>query len=446
MAALRGSAGAGYPAPAELLQTLIRFDTTNPPGNERACVEYVDHLLTGHGFETAILARDEARPNLVTRLPGRGEAPPLLFYGHVDVVSTENQAWTYPPFEGQLADGLVWGRGALDMKGAVAMMLSVLMRARASNLVPAGDIILALLADEEVRGAYGAHYLVEHHPGLFDGVRYAIGEAGGFTLHIGGRRLYPIMVAEKQSCSLRATVRGRGGHGAMPVHGQAMAQLGRLLGRLDRHRLPVHITPAARQMIEGMAGALPAAQGLVLRQLLNPRLTDRLLDLMGPLGETLGPLLHNTVSPTMLRGSRQLNVIPAEVSVNLDGRLLPGFGPDEIVAELRSLLGNEVELEVYDYEPGPPAPDMGLFDLLADILCEADPGGHPAPLLMTGVTDARHLARLGIQTYGFTPLKMPPGLDFWELVHAADERVPVVALDFGAEALYRLLARYGPVN
>ena len=156
---------AGHPPPAELLQKLIRFDTTNPPGNEQACVEYVDRLLTGHGFETTILARDEARPNLVTRLPGRGEAPPLLFYGHLDVVSTENQVWTYPPFEGQLADGFVWGRGALDMKGAVAMMLAALMCAQAQSLAPAGDVLLALVADEEVSGAYGAGYLVNNHAG-----------------------------------------------------------------------------------------------------------------------------------------------------------------------------------------------------------------------------------------------------------------------------------------
>jgi len=154
--------------------------------------------------------------------------------------------------------------------------------------------------------------------------------------------------------------------------------------------------------------------------------------------------LHNTVSPTMLRGSAQINVIPAEVSVNLDGRLLPGFGPDDMLAELGPLLGDEVALEVTHFEPGPPDPDMGLFDTLADILREADPGGHPSPLLMAGVTDARHMARLGIQTYGFTPLKLPPGLDFWHLVHAADERVPVDALDFGVEALYRLVERYGP--
>lgn len=443
MAIIKEATGAGYPPPAELLQKLIRFDTTNPPGDERAIVEYLDGLLTGAGFETTILARDEARPNLVTRLPGRGQAPPLLFYGHLDVVSTENQDWTYPPFEGRIVDGFVWGRGALDMKGEVAMMLSALMRARAEGLAPAGDAILALVADEEVGGVYGARYLVEEHPGLFDGVRYAIGEAGGFTLHLSGRRFYPVMVAEKQSCCVRATVRGRAGHGAVPLRGEAMARLARLLARLDRRRLPVHVTPTARQMIEGMAAPLPAAQRLLLRQLLNPRLADRVLDLLGRLGEPLDPLLHNTVSPTMLRGSGQLNVIPAEVSLHLDGRLLPGYGPDDLLAELGRLLGAEVALEVTYYEPGPPDPDMGLFDLLAGILREADPEGHPMPLLMAGVTDARHFARLGIQTYGFTPLKLPPGLDFWQLVHAADERVPVEALDFGVEALYRLVERYG---
>ena len=443
MATLEGGDGAGYEQPARLLQKLIQFDTTNPPGNERAIVEYLDRLLTGAGFQTTILARDEARPNLVTCLPGRGEAPPLLLYGHLDVVSAENQSWTYPPFEGRIADGFVWGRGALDMKGAVAMMLAALMRARARGLTPAGDVVLALLADEEVNGAYGAHYLVERHPGIFEGVRYAIGEVGGFTFHLAGRRLYPIMVAEKQSCCVRASVRGRPGHGAWPVRGQAMARLARLLACLDRHRLPVHITPAIRQMIAGTAAALPAAYRLVLRQLLNPRLTDPLLDVMGPMGQALDPLLHNTASPTMLRGSAQINVIPAKVSVHLDGRLLPGYGPDDMLAELGHLLGDEVELEVTDYEPGPPEPDMGLFDLLASILRQVDPGGHPAPLLMAGVTDARHLARLGIQTYGFTPLKMPRGMDFWQLVHGADERVPVAALDFGVEALYRLLECYG---
>jgi acetylornithine deacetylase/succinyl-diaminopimelate desuccinylase-like protein len=429
--------------PAELLQELIRFDTTNPPGNEGACIAHVDRLLREAGLETTILARNKARPNLVARLAGRGLVPPLLMYGHVDVVPTEGQAWTYPPFEGRLVDGWVWGRGALDMKGALATMLAALLRARAEGLVPPGDVLLALVSDEERLGHYGAGYLVEEHAALFQGIRYAIGELGGFTVHMAGRRIYPIMVAEKQTCSLRAIVRGPAGHGAFPIRGGAMARLARLLQKLDRRRLPVHVTPETRQMIEGFASALPFPQNVVLRLLLRPALTDHVLDALGAMGKTLDPLLHNTVSATGLRGSDSLNVIPAEVSVALDGRLLPGFGPEVMLAELGRLLGDEVQLELSCYEPGPAKADMGLYDTLAAILREADPQGTPSPLVIPGVTDARWFARLGIQTYGFTPLKLPAGLDFWTLIHAADERVPAAALDFGADAHYRLLQRFG---
>jgi acetylornithine deacetylase/succinyl-diaminopimelate desuccinylase-like protein len=427
------------------LQHLIRFDTTNPPGNEAGCIAYVDALLTEAGFETKIVARDENRPNLITRLKGQGQAPPLMMYGHVDVVTTENQEWTHPPFEGKVADGYVWGRGALDMKGEVAMMLAALLRAKAEGLEPPGDVILAIVSDEEAGGDYGASYLVDHYAELFEGVRYAIGEAGGFTFWVGNRRLYPIMVAEKQMCWMRATVRGRGGHGSMPLRGEAMAKLARMLQVLDRRRLPVHVTPVARQMIEAMASILPQAQGMVVRRLLNPRFTDRILDLLGQRGEVLGPLLHNTVSPTVLHASDKINVIPSAVTVELDGRLLPGFTPDDMLAELHALLGDGVELAVERYEPGPPEPDMALFEVLAEILREADPEGTPAPFLMSGVTDGRHFARLGIQTYGFTPMKMPQDFDFWKLAHGADERIPVDALHFGAGAIYKLLHRFGRI-
>ena len=441
-----GSPATLHERPVELLQNLIRFDTTNPPGNEATCIGYINDVLADAGFETTILARDEGRPNLVTRLAGQGHAPPLLMYGHVDVVTTENQEWTHPPFEGTVADGYVWGRGTLDMKGAVAMMMAALMRARAQGLAPPGDVVLAVVSDEEAGGDYGARYLVENHAELFDGIRYAIGEAGGFSFHIGGSTIYPIMVAEKQICWMKATVRGEGGHGSMPVKGQAMAKLAQVLQRLDRRRLPVHVTPPARQMIESMASVLPTLQGLLFRQLLNPTLTDRVLDLLGPMGEIMDPLLHNTVSPTVLQGSTKVNVIPCEVAVELDGRLLPGYSADDMVSELGALLGNDVQLTVVRHEPGPPEPDMGLFDTLADILREADPGSTPGPLVLAGVTDARHFARLGIHTYGFTPMKMPPELNLWKLAHAANERIPVDALEFGIEAIYKLLQRFGEAS
>lgn len=435
-----------YLRPIELLLNLIRFDTSNPPGNEAACIRYLCELLTAAGFEVTILARDPARPNLVTRLPGRGDAAPLLLHGHVDVVPATGQRWTHPPFEGTVGDGYVWGRGTLDMKGPVAMMLAALLRARAEGIVPPGDVILALVSDEEAGCDYGSRYLVDEHPDRFDGVRYAIGEGGGFTYHLAGRRFYPIMVTEKQACWMTATLRGEGGHGAVPVRGQAMARLARVLALLDRKRLPVHITPAARAMIEGLASALPWPQGAVLRLLLRPRLTDRVLGLLGPLGTNLDPLLHNSVSPTRLQGSDKINVIPTQVRVGLDGRLLPGFTPEDLLCELRDLLGDDVEYTIDSYNTTQARLDMGLFGLLAGILEAGDPGAMAGPVLAAGMTDGQHYARLGIQCYGWTPMKMPPGFDYFRLSHAADERIPVDALDFGIEAMLQLLRRFGEAS
>ncbi len=433
-----------YERPVELLQQLIRFDTTNPPCNERECVEWIDGLLRDGGYETKILAKDPERPNLLARLKGRDEAPSLLLYGHVDVVPVEGQNWQHPPFEGKNVDGWVWGRGALDMKGGVTMMLAAFLRAKAEGLTPPGDVLLLVLSDEESGGDYGAKYLVEEHAGLFDGVRYALGEFGGFSLYVGRRKFYPIQVAEKQLCFLRAVVRGPGGHGALPMRGGTMAKLARLLNRLDRRRLPVRITPVARRFFETMAAATPFPSGTILRGLLKPRLTDRMLDLLRSKGRAFDPMLHNTVNATIVRGGEKINVIPSEVTVELDGRLLPGYTPTDMITELRRLVGDDIEFEVISHDPGPSEPDMGLFDTLAGILREADPDGIPVPLLLPGITDARFFSRLGIQTYGFLPMKLPADFNFNQTVHAADERIPAEALSFGAGAIYKALQRFGP--
>lgn len=431
-----------YQNPVQLLQDLIRFDTTNPPGNEAECVTYANQVLIAAGFRTVLLGCHPKRPNLVTRLSGRGDAPPLLMYGHVDVVTTAGQKWTYPPFEGRVADGCVWGRGALDMKGGVAMMLAALLRAKAEGFVPAGDVVLAILCDEEAGSDCGAKYMVENHAEHFRGIRYAIGEVGGFTVYIGARKLYPIMVAEKQLCTLKAVVRGPGGHGSMPVRGGAMAKLARVLQKLDRHRLPVHVTLAARQTVEAMAQALSFPSNAVLRQVLNPMLTDRILALFGTRRLALDPLFRNSVAATIVHASDKFNVIPSEITIELDGRLLPGCSPDQLVVELRRVIGQDVTLEVTRYDPGTAEPDMGWFDTLAEILRQADPEGTPIPLLFSGVSDARFFRRLGIQTYGFTPMQLPPHLRAWELGHSADERVPVSAMQFGTDAVYEALRRY----
>jgi acetylornithine deacetylase/succinyl-diaminopimelate desuccinylase-like protein len=427
--------------PVELLQRLIRFDTTNPPGKEAECVGFLRGLLEEAGCETELYAREPERPNLVTRLHGAGSAPPLLLYGHVDVVTTTAQPWSRAPFGGELVDGYVWGRGALDMKGGVAMLVSAFLRAKAEGLRPRGDIVLAILSDEEAGGDYGAKYLVEDHPHIFEGIRHALGEFGGFSLEMGGKRFYPIQVAEKQICWLKATISGRGGHGAMINRGGTMARLGRFLTDLDRGRLPVHVTPVARELVERIAAELPRPQRLVLEAVLKPRFTDRALRLMGPRSRTFEPMLRNTVSATIVRGGDKVNVVPGEIHLELDGRLLPGLAPDDLIGELRGVVGDDVAIELVRHDPGPSEPDLTLFETLAEVLRELDPDGIPVPLLQIGVTDGRFFSRLGIQTYGFLPMRLPGDFAFTELIHAADERIPAEAVEFGTDAVYRVLQR-----
>ena len=431
-----------YQRPSELLQQLIRFDTTNPPGNEAACIGYIDELLQSAGIGTQIVALDDNRPNLVARISGKGASAPLLLQGHVDVVTTSGQQWQHPPFEGKLADDYVWGRGALDMKGGIAMMVSAFMRLAAEGITPPGDVILAILSDEENAGTYGAKYLVESHPDLFTGVRYALGEFGGFCMEMVGKRFYPIMVAEKQYCHLRVTFRGPGGHGSMPLQDGTMSRLGHVLSQLNSRRLPVHITPSARLMFEAIAQAIPLPASLAIRGLLWPPLTDRLLDLLGDQLRTMDPMLHHTVSPTIVRGGTKINVIPSEITLELDARLLPGYAPDDVIAELRPIIGPEAEIEVVAFDPGPAEPDMGLFDTLGAILKNADPAGTPIPMVLPGVTDARFFSRLGIQTYGFLPMRLPSSFNFSQTIHAANERIPVEAVEFGTEAILTALRRF----
>jgi len=429
----------------ELLQALVRIDTTNPPGNEIGCITYLNDLFKQAGIATKTAAKTETRPNLIARLPGRGEAPPVLWQAHVDVVTTQDQVWQHPPFSGEIVDGYLWGRGSLDDKCHAAMMVSTILRAHAQGIVPPGDIVFAALADEEAGGVYGAKFLAEQHPELFEGVRYAIGEGGGFSTSVGSARIYPIMVAEKQICTVRLTFHGDGGHGAMPVSGEAMARLGRALQILDRKKFPVHVTPVMRQMIETIAQAQPPATGLAMRQILNPALTDRILGMLGKKGQAISAALHNTASPTLVQGGHKINVIPSEITLDLDGRLLPDFVPEDMVRELKGLLGRlandgGVDIQVINYEAGPKTADMGRYTLLADLIHQADPQGTPCPYLVYGVTDARHFARLGIQSYGFVPLQISDELI--STPHNADERIPVASLEWGAQIMMEVLQRF----
>jgi acetylornithine deacetylase/succinyl-diaminopimelate desuccinylase-like protein len=431
-----------YQRPVELLQQLIRFDTSNPPGNERECVTFIGHLLESVGIETHLLSKDPHRPNLVARLKGRKGAQPLLLYGHVDVVPAEEPNWTYPPFEGKIAEGCVWGRGALDMKGPVAMMVSAFMRAKVEDVRLPGDVTLCILSDEEEQGEYGARFLVEHHPEIFKDIHYALSEVGGFTFYVGGKKFYFIEIAQKQKCGLKAIIRGISGHGSSLTRGGTMAKLAEFLARLDKCNLPVHVTPAVEKMFKTLAEALGFPAGFVLRQMLKPKLTNFILKILGKNGEAFAPMFHNTVNATVVRGGNKINAVPSVVEVQMDVRLLPGFDPDDVIKELRPVIGRDVELELIVYDKGPSEPDMGLFDTLADILKEADTGGIPVPILMTGSSDARFLSRLGIQTYGFMPMQLPEDIRLNRLAHSVDERIPLETLEFGTNVLFQTMQRF----
>jgi acetylornithine deacetylase/succinyl-diaminopimelate desuccinylase-like protein len=445
---MTASGPAAAPSPPELLQRLLRFDTSNPPGGEGDCIAFAEGLLRDAGIDSRLFESEPGRPNLVARLPGRGSARPLLLQGHVDVVPAREDDWRRPPFAGEIAQGYIWGRGALDMKGGVAMMLGAVLRAASEGLTPPGEVILALLVDEEAGSEHGAAFLVEHHADLFEGVRYAIGEFGAFSFELAGRRFYPIQVAEKQIAWLRGRIEAPGGHGSLPTRGEATTRLAEVLERLNRERLPTHVTPVVRQMVEATGSELPRPLALALRQLLKPRLTDHILDVAGDAGKGVDPMLHNTASPNFIRAGEERNpsVVPTEIELRIDGRLLPGYGPDDFLNELRALLGEDVAFEVIRYDGGPERPDMGLYSTLADIIRRHDPEGRPIPMLMPASSDGRFFSRLGIQTYGFLPMPLPKDLDFNGLIHATNERIPVEAVEFGTSCIYDLLERFDAVD
>ncbi len=427
--------------PSHLLSTLIRFDTSNPPGNEKDCILWIKDLLDKAGLTTALFARDPQRPNLVARLKGRGSRSPLLFYGHVDVVAASDTGWAYPPFSGEIADGFIWGRGALDMKGGIAMMLSAILSVCEKGIVPAGDILFCALSDEEAGGDFGAGFMVSNHPEQFEGVRYAVGEFGGFPFYIGKTCFYPIQTGEKQVCWMKGRVNGKGGHGSQNVKGNAMAKLGRIISILDRKKMPVHITPLARDMIQQIADHLTFPAAHILKLMLNPLLTNTIIGLLGEKGAMFDPLLHHTANVTMVHGGDKVNVIPSQIEFEMDGRILPGFTAHDFIKELKTLVGGDLELEIIRNDPGSSETDMGLFPLLEHILKDLHPGAVPIPMLLSGMTDARYFSRLGIQSYGFIPLALPPSFQFNALIHAVDERVPTSALGFGVNALETLIRR-----
>jgi acetylornithine deacetylase/succinyl-diaminopimelate desuccinylase-like protein len=429
---------------------LIRIDTTNRGGGdcqERPAAEYVAERLAEAGLEPVLLEAAPGRANVVARIAGTDPAAGgLLAHGHLDVVPAEAADWAQHPFSGEISDGLVHGRGAVDMKNADAVLVAVARQMARTSTRPRRDVVLAFTADEEDTGAYGAGWLVAEHPELFEGCTEAVGESGGFTFHAGdGLRLYPVASAERGTAWLRLTALGRAGHGSKPNPDNAVARLAAAVARIGEYEWPVRLIPTVRAAISAIIeatgsevapGGLPRDSG----EHGGEGRPEELLSRLGPAAALVAATIRNSANPTMLAAGYKVNVIPAEATAFVDGRVLPGHG-DEFVATMDELTGPDVAWEYLHREIALEAPlAAAVVTAMAQALLAEDPGGKVVPYCMGGGTDAKQFSRLGIAGYGFTPLWLPPGFDYYGLFHGVDERVPVTALHFAVRVMTRFLA------
>ena len=427
----------------DFVSALIRFDTSNTGDpattkGEAECAHWVADRLREVGYEPEYLESGApGRGNVFIRLPGADRTRgALLIHGHLDVVPAEAADWSVHPFSGAVSEGYVWGRGAVDMKDMCGMMLAVARHLKRSGIVPPRDLVFAFVADEEHGGKFGAHWLVEHRPDLFDGVSEAIGEVGGFSVTLphkdgGERRLYLIETAEKGLLWMRLTARGRAGHGSMVHDDNAVTAIAEAVARLGRHQFPLVLTDTVAQFLAavgeetGLAFDTDDLEGTVAK--------------LGPMARMLGATLRDTANPTMLKAGYKANVIPATAEAVVDCRVLPGRQA-AFEREVDEIIGPDVSREWISELPSyETAFDGDLVDSMNSAILAIDPDARTVPYMLSGGTDAKAFAVLGIRCFGFAPLRLPPDLDFAALFHGVDERVPVDALHFGTRVLEHLL-------
>ncbi|MGH7987114.1 MAG: M20/M25/M40 family metallo-hydrolase [Candidatus Binataceae bacterium] len=404
---MRTSWGAFERETLDNLRAMVRLDTTNPPGNERLAADFIAAALGREGLVATVVESAPTRASLLARLEGRERNGALMLSSHTDVVPVEAWRWSRAPCGAEIADGCIWGRGAIDMKPKCAMDLGLMLALKRANATPARDLILAAVADEEAGSELGARFLIEHHPDLVR-ASYVLNETGGFTLHMGERRFYPIQVAEKGFVTVRMRLTATPGHGSMPRADTAIAWMAELLTRLTRTPMRRRLTPLMRE---------------TLRDLGIP------LDKVPPL---FRPMLANTVTPTIVRAGYKDNVIPGEASVILDGRTLPGEDERGFMGELRDIVGPEPILEVIKSAPPAEASaDTPLFRLIKARTEAADPGARAIPWMLPGATDSKFYAQLGATCYGFAPVRLESGMPFGALYHGNDERMPIEGFLWG---------------
>ena len=431
------------------VRDLLRLDTRNPPGNEGRAADYLRVLFEAEGIPGDIVGPSNDRGTFIARLKGDGSAPPLLLMSHTDVVAVEPERWTHDPFSGDIADGFLYGRGALDMKQMVAMEAMTMLLLKRTGVPLKRDVIYMAAADEECGGHAGAGWVVAHRPELIQ-AEFALNEGGGSGFEINGHRYYPVQTAEKGTVRFRLRTHGRPGHGSVPHDENAILTLATLLVKCTPDLLPVHFTATLRGYITGIARVQPPDIAQALQAVLADETTadaavDR-LPLEKALKERLHAMLRNTVTPTMLKAGSQINVIPSEAEAFIDGRHLPGWTPTLFLAEIRSVLGSEVEITFLD-PSSPLEADLQspLFQSIKDVLKEHDPEAAAVPFLLTGGTDAKHVTKLGTKVYGFVP-GLYAGEGEGRRVHSHDERVSVRSLHWGVRVLYEVVERFASVQ
>jgi acetylornithine deacetylase/succinyl-diaminopimelate desuccinylase-like protein len=424
---------------ARICQELIRIDTSNfgdgrGPG-ERAAAEYTAALIEEVGLETQLFESAPGRASVVARMSGENaSASALVVHGHLDVVPAIKADWSRDPFGGEESDGMIWGRGAVDMKDMDAMILAVLRDFARTGRKPKRDIIFAFFADEEAGGKYGASWLVDNHPGIFEGATEAISEVGGFSTQIGGQRAYLLQTAEKGMSWLRLTAHGRAGHGSQINTDNAVTILARAVTKIGDYQWPIELTATSRQFLDSVTEMTGVE--------FDPNNPDTLLAELGTVARFVGSTLQNTSNPSMLRGGYKQNVIPGTAEAVIDVRTLPGQA-EHVLEIVKKLAGEGVDVSYDHTDVSLETPFSGnLVDSMIDALHTEDPGAKVLPYTFSGGTDNKSLSRIGITGYGFAPLQLPPELDFPGMFHGVDERIPVDSLKFGTRVLNRLLSTY----
>jgi acetylornithine deacetylase/succinyl-diaminopimelate desuccinylase-like protein len=425
---------------------LLRIDTTNPPGNERAAAEYLARVLDREGISYRIVESEPTRASLVARLPGTGKKGALMLNGHLDVVPVERERWTRDPFGAEEHDGFVWGRGAVDMKNMIAMSLMTIVTLKRAGVALDRDVVFAAVADEEAGSRLGAQFLVEKHPDLVR-AEYVLNEIGAYTFYVGDAVFYPIQVAEKGICWFELTAEGTAGHGSMPRPDNPVVVLARAIDALGTKGLPFHTVPVVERFVRALAERTPALARKLLPLLLRPGLSRALLAVVrreDP-DQALGleALLRNTASPTVLRGGSKVNVIPSTASVLVDGRILPGQTVEQFLTEVQRVVGSDLRVRVLEQHEGTVfRTDTPLFDAIGRAVRRHHPGAVAVPFMIPGFTDSHAYAGLGATCYGFAPVKMPRGLSYTSLYHGHDERIPVDGFAWGFRVLADLVHEF----